>query len=233
MMYDLSSSKVEAPIFWTKHLMSTHPIVFITTIGTLNEQLVAGAAPIATCLDTSYEPPLITFSTAVKQHSVVGGPANKDQTNTFLNIKENRSFIVNIPNRDLIKKLDILGKPYDREKYKDKIEEAGLKKIRPFKLSNRKIYPPMIEECIGHIECEVIDIHQPQDSDHYNITGKVVGVSYDKVLGTDLDEIKINLAKQIFHHFGSNKDQTERYIGLIKVLKMKSSLIFQLEKDKK
>lgn len=229
-MYPLSSSKVEAPISWTKHFMSTHPIVFITTIGTLNRELVAGAAPIATCLDTSYEPPYITFSTAVKQHSVVGKPASKGQTNTFLNIKENGTFIINIPNKNLIEKLDILGYPHNRDNYRDKIEEAGLKKVRPFVLSNRKIYPPLIDECIAHIECEVIDIHLPKDSDHYNITGKVVGVSCNKSLGTDLDEIKVNIAKQIFHHFGSNKDQTERYIGFIEVSKMKNALIFQAEK---
>ncbi|ODS41014.1 hypothetical protein BEH94_02760 [Candidatus Altiarchaeales archaeon WOR_SM1_SCG] len=231
-MYKQSSSKIEVPINWTKHLMSTHPIVFITTIGKLKDKLITGAAPFATCLDTSYEPPYITFSTAVKQHSVVGGTINRGQTNTFLNIKETGLFIVNIPNKKLLKKLDILAYPYDREDYRDKIKEANLTKIQPFKLSNQKIYPPIIGECIAHIECEIVDIHRPEGSDHYTITGKVVGVSYDKSLGKDRDEIKINLVKQIFHHFGSDTKNHSRHIGFIKVSNIKNTLIFQLENEK-
>lgn len=226
-------SKIEAPVSWTKHFMSTHPVVFITTIGIINNKLITGIAPIATCIDTSYEPPYITFSTAIKQHSLVGGLTNKGQTNTFLNIKEFGSFIVNIPPKKLIKELDILCFPYNRKNYKDKIKRAGLNKIQPIKLSSKKIYPPIIKECLAHIECEVVDIHQPPKSDHYNITGKVVGVSYDKNLGKDLDKIKINLARKIFHHFGSSGNQKERYIGFVRTSKRKSSLIFRLEKTKK
>jgi flavin reductase (DIM6/NTAB) family NADH-FMN oxidoreductase RutF len=231
-MYKQSIKKIEAPIKWTKHLMSTHPIVFITTIGKVENKLICGVAPIATCLDTSYEPPYITFSTAVKQHSLVGGSINRGKTNTYLNIKENGLFIVNIPSKKLLEKLDVLAYPRDRQDYKDKIDEARLTKLEPFKLSSEKIYPPLIEECLVHIECKVVDIHQPQGSDHYNITGKVVGVSYDESLGKELDSIKVNLAKQIFHHFGSSDDQKERYIGFIEISKRKNSLIFQLEKTK-
>ncbi len=231
-MYTKSERKVEVPVKWTKHLMTTHPIVFITTIGELNGKLIAGAAPFATCLDTSYEPPYLTFSAALKQHSILGGPVNTGEMNTVLNIRQFPYFVVNVPGVNILDKMDTLAVPYERNDYRDKIELAGLTKLEPFQLSRHRVYPPIIGECLAHLECEVVDIHQPPGSDHWNITGKVVGVSYDKSLGKDIDEVRISLVEQNFHHFGSNaKVKSERYIASTgKIHKMPSTLIFHLEK---
>src|SRR3989344_867021 len=169
-MYKLSKQKIVAPIGWTKYVMTTHPIVFITTIGKVGKRLIAGVAPFATCLDTSYEPPYVTFSAACRQHSIAGGPIKKGKMNTYLNILQYKTFIVNIPGRDLLKKMDVVAVPYDREEYRYKISLAGLTKAEPVQLSVNKIYPPLIEECLVHLECKVVDIHRPKGSDHWNIT---------------------------------------------------------------
>ncbi len=233
-MYKDSAFKTEVPIGWTKHLMTTHPVVFITTIGEVNGELIAGIAPFATCLDTSYEPPYLTFSAAIKQHSILGGPINTGEMNTLLNIRQFPYFVVNVPGYTLLKSMDIVAMPYDRKDYRDKIELAGLTKLQPFRLSKNLIYPPIIEECLAHLECEVVDIHRPQGSDHWNITGKVVGVSYDQKLGQGIDEIRLNLVNQNFHHFGSNtKNHSERYIASTsEVIRMPNALIFKLEEHK-
>lgn len=233
-MYKKSASKIEAPIYWTKHLMTTHPIVFITTIGEVKNQLITGVAPFATCLDTSYEPPYVTFSAAIKQHSVLGGPINKGAMNTYFNIKQFPYFIINIPGKDLLGKMDIVAMPYQRNDYRDKIELAKLTKFEPFELSKYEIYPPLIKECLAHLECELVDIHRPKGGDHWNITGKVVGASYDKSLGNDIDEIRINLVNKNFHHFGSNtKQKSQRYIASTGKIQKIAATIFQLEKYKK
>jgi hypothetical protein len=57
-MYEKSTSKVQAPLSWTKYLMVTHPVVFISTIGQVEDKVIPGAACFATCIDSSYSPPL-------------------------------------------------------------------------------------------------------------------------------------------------------------------------------
>lgn len=224
-------TKIPVPISWTKHLMSVHPVVFITTVGQVRKKHIAGIAPFATCLDTSYEPPYITFSAAIHQHSVIGHPANNGRMNTYVNIKQNGMFIINIPGKDLLNILDIVAFPYEREKYVDKMELAGLTKLPPFYFPNYPLAPPLVGECLAHIECFTIDIHRPKQSDHWLITGKVVACSYDSHLGKELDTIRQSLVQLSWHHFGSStNDATTRFISSSTAETRSNSLIFRLEK---
>lgn len=229
-VYEKPASKIQVPPSWAKHLLSTHPVVFITTVGLVEGKEIPGVAAFATCLDTSYEPPYVTFSTAAKQHSVVGGSKNEGEPNTLTNIKQNGFFVVNVPGKNLIEKLDIIAFPYERDSYLDKLGLAKLTKQEPFALSGKTCYPPLIGECLAHLECEVVDIHRPEGSDHFNVTGRVLAASYDKQLGDNLDEMRLSLAKQIFHHFGSDPKTQERYFAFLEVSKRPGSLVFQLEK---
>lgn len=230
--YEKSDKKIEVPTKWTSYLLATHPIQFITTIGRVNEKLKTNIAPFATCLDTSYNPQYITISAAVHQHTANGQTPNKGRMNTFSNIKQNGLFIVNTPGIELLDILDIVSIPYERNNLEDKIEKANLTKTKPLVLPrDHKIYPPLIEECLVHLECEVVDIHRPRGSDHYNITGKVVGASYDNDLGSDLDEIRQNIVRKTFHHFGpSSKNPGQRYIAFSTPSKIKNTLILAMEK---
>lgn len=224
--------KTQVPISWTKHLMCTHPVVFITTIGEVNEKRIAGIAPFATCLDTSYEPPYVTFAAAIRQHSVTGSPINKGEMNTYLNIKQNGMFIVNIPGADLLNILDVVAFPYDRVRYVDKMKLARLTKLPSFYFPNYPLAPAIVGECLAHIECWAVDIYRPQQSDHWLITGKVVACSYDSKLGKDLDEIRQNLVKLSWHHFGSSAGNAKtRFISLSTVDTRNDSMIFHLEKN--
>ncbi len=208
--------KVQVCPSWTKYLLTTHPVGFITTIGKVNGRIMPNVAPFATCLDTSYEPPYITFSAALKQHGVHSKHQGNHKMNTYLNIRQNGTFIVNIPDRGLLNVLGIIAYPYKREDLEDKIKKAKLTKLNPFVLSESEHYPPMIAECLAHLECRTVDIHRPARSDHYNITGEVVGASYDVSLGLRLDEIRENLVRRSFHHFGSVSEKPcLRFIGYI------------------
>lgn len=205
--------KNQAPIWWTKHFMITHPTVFVTTIGKVKGKYIHGVAPIATCLDTSLNPPYITFSISKTQHSLVWKNKNSGKTNTYSNIRQNNSFIVNIPDKKMRNMLDKLSFPRLRKDYIDKLKEAGLRTSKAIFLD--WIAPPIINDCIAHLECRVVDIHLPKWSDHYQVTGRVVGISYDPRLGLTIDNIKQNLAKNIFHYFWSSETRESRYIGFI------------------
>lgn len=63
-------------------------------------------------------------------------------------IKETKEFVINIPTKKLLKALWICGKISGRDA--DKFRKAGLKKI-----DAEKVKPPLIEGCIGHVECRL------------------------------------------------------------------------------
>ena len=150
--------------------------------------------------------------------------------NTYLNILQNGLFVVNTPDKSLLPKLDIIAYPYRRQFLEDKIEKAGLTMLSPFVLpSSYSAYPPLIKECLAHLECRVVDIHRPVSSDHYMITGHVIGASFDKDLGNNFDEIRHNLVGRVFHHFGSSvNDRSIRFIGNI-VPNSFRTITFELE----
>jgi flavin reductase (DIM6/NTAB) family NADH-FMN oxidoreductase RutF len=240
--YSSSKSKIQVMPSWTKYLLTTHPVEFITTIGEINGTLRTDVAPFATCLDTSYDPPYVQISCAIKQHVAHGEKPTNAKMNTYLNIRQNGLFIVNVPSIELLFEdtqgrwpshlLDIVAEPFPRRKLKDKIALANLTKIIPFVLPKKhRIYPPMLQEGLAHLECEVIDLHRPHKSDHYNITGKVVGASYDSSLGTDLEEVRSNLTKKIWHHFGSKSyDPSKRLIASMQTFELDTKVSFHLEK---
>ena len=239
------NGKISVPPSWTKYLLATHPVEFITTIGKINKKIKTDIAPFATCIDTSYEPPYVQISCAVWQHAAQGQKPTRTKMNTYLNIGQNGLFIVNIPPRELLfehpagrwpaQLLDIVARPYLRNELKDKISLANLTKLKPFILPQRySIYPPLIGECLAHLECEVVDISRPCKSDHYNVTGRVVGASYDKSLGKDIDVIRENLVMKIWHHFGSKADNpNKRLIAYTSPLEIDTGVTFHLEKCKK
>jgi|SRR3989344_772840 len=230
LVFSSPTSKTQVPVEWTKYLLTTHPVEFITTIGKVRGRLITNVAPFATCLDTSYNPPYVTFSAALKQHAVQGQSQTNSRMNTYSNIRQNGLFVVNVPSGSMLSILDVVSYPYSREKLEDKIEKAGLTKSEPFVLPRKhRLYPPLIRECLAHLECELVDIHRPRRSDHYLITGKVVGACYSNCLGKDIDKIRLNLAKRVFHHFGaSSEDSSVRYIGHIKSDSIKT-MTFKLE----
>jgi flavin reductase (DIM6/NTAB) family NADH-FMN oxidoreductase RutF len=215
---------------WTKYILTTHPIEYISTIGRVNGRIITNVAPFATCLDTSYNPPYVQFSAALKQHAVQGQTPPNTRMNTYSNILQNKLFVVNVPHQGLLEQLDIIAYPYKRKELEDKIVKARLTKMKPFILPQKyNLYPPLIGECLAHLECIVLDIHRPKGSDHYNITGEVVGASYNQSLGKNPDEIRLNLIKQTFHHFGaSSQNPSKRYIGYINPT-TRSALTFKLE----
>ena len=241
MRYKPNDGKTEVTPSWTKHIMGTHPIVLISTIGRVRRKLIPGLAPFATCLDTSYDPPYVTFAAAKRQHSVEGRSSKKGYMNTVLNIRQNGLFVVNIPHWihfEVAFLLNTLACPHNRSEYKDKFDMVYLTKVEPFKLSRHPVYPPLVGECVAHLECEAIDMHLPKGSDHYLITGRVVAASCAKdfVEGDNEDQIleslELRLAQEAWHHFGLKPGTNLRYFTRNQDIFTLSSMRFDMERPK-
>ncbi|NIA18358.1 MAG: hypothetical protein GWO79_00555 [Actinobacteria bacterium] len=226
------NNKIEVPINWTKHLLPMHPIVYITTVSRDN---IDNAAVFATCLDTSYNPSQVTFASAVKQHQMADTTVSNTGVtvhiqDTLRNIQETGMFIVNVPEIEIADAMKELAYPYKHGI--DEIKKAGLTKLNPFVLSSEPVYPKIIGECLAHIECRLVlnGVQLPYKSDHFLITGEVVSASCDEGLGSNIEEIRINLIKKVFGQLGASEKPNTRLIGKIKIKELKNTLVFEAER---
>ena len=98
-------------------------------------------------------------------------------------ILEQGEFVVNSPSIMLKEKMHLCGIKSGRDI--DKFKEFGLTPIPA-----KKVRPPLIKECFGHIECEVVN--RVICGDHTLFVGQVVSASADKevLAGGNLDVLK-------------------------------------------
>lgn len=96
---------------FTKYLLPMHPVVFISTVSKKREH---NAGAYATLSDISYNPAIVIFASAKTQHEVYGTNEKpiRHKQDTYLNILETKCFVVNVPGRNLINKLSVLGYPF-------------------------------------------------------------------------------------------------------------------------
>lgn len=114
------------------HLMHPKIAFFLTSIakdGKPNVMACAWATPV------SEEPPIMIVCVSKESY-------------TAELIKQTREFVINIPTKKLLKALWICGKTSGRDT--DKFKKAGLKYSKA-----KSVKSPVIDECIGHIECKL------------------------------------------------------------------------------
>ncbi|MCF8885383.1 MAG: flavin reductase family protein [Nitrososphaerota archaeon] len=111
------------------HPCMTVLIVSISREGKLNVMTCAWNMPV------SEDPPLIAVAIS-----------NESYTNQL--IKETGEFTVNIPDEKMLKALWICGSKSGRE-----VDKFKLAKLTT--TSSKKIAPPIINECVAHLECRV------------------------------------------------------------------------------
>lgn len=114
------------------HLLHPKMAFFLTSIsntGKPNVMACAWATPV------SEEPPVVVVCVSKESY-------------TAELIKQTKEYVINIPTKKLLKALWICGKTSGRET--DKFKKAGLKYSKA-----KKVKSPVIDECIGHIECKL------------------------------------------------------------------------------
>jgi flavin reductase (DIM6/NTAB) family NADH-FMN oxidoreductase RutF len=108
-------------------------------------------------------------------------------------------FALNIPNVDLISAVHLCGMKSGREG--DKFAAA---KLTP--ADALEIEPPLVEECVAHIECGLHDRYSIGDHDLF--VGRVLAVSASDEAFSTIWNVSTD-AGQLLHHLGA-----DRYAGL-------------------
>lgn len=137
-----------------RRLLGGGPVVLVTT----SWRGVANVMPAAWSMPLSIEPPLIGIAVHQSRH-------------THDMIRFSEEFALNIPSRRLLNHCQYFGMFSGREV--QKIEAAKLPTF-----GARKVDAPLLEGCVGYIECGLQD--SMRVGDHTLFVGKVVAVSAEK-----------------------------------------------------
>ena len=101
-------------------------------------------------------------------------------------IKKSKEFVVNVPPLDLLDKVVYCGTNHGHDI--DKFKKSGLTQAK----ANRLVSTPLINECIGHIECMVRDAKEV--GDHVVFIGEPIFASADELYFNeiwDVDKVKL------------------------------------------
>jgi len=135
---------------------------------------------LAWAMPTSINPPLVALSIRPERHS---HPL----------IEETKEFVINIPTMNILRETLFCGRRSGREH--DKFKETGLTP-----LPAKKVKPPIIKECVAHLECKLHS--QFTTGDHTIFVGEIVEAYADKEAFTE--EYNLEKVKMLFHLGGND-----------------------------
>ncbi len=165
--------KKEVPLPTANRLINSGPVILVTAHhkGRSNIITLAWQTPV------SHVPPLVAISVGRTRYS-------HDL------IARSGEFVVNVPTRELLAKLDYCGSVSGRDV--DKFKETGLT-ARPA----RVVRAPLIQECAGHLECKLSS--SLPTGDHTIFIGEVVAASVEDAL---FDGYWLVDQAKTIHHLG-------------------------------
>lgn len=131
---------------------SGFPVV-LASVGGEKDNIIT----LAMCHVFSFKPPYIGVGIAPKRFS-------------FGLFKESKDFAVNIPDRKMLKAVEICGSKSGRRV--DKFEASGLTREKALKISS-----PLISECPVSIEC--VKVREVDAGDHTWFIGEIVAARKD------------------------------------------------------
>jgi flavin reductase (DIM6/NTAB) family NADH-FMN oxidoreductase RutF len=114
-------------------LLEPGPVVLVTTANRSR----ANVMPLSWHLMMEFEPPLIGCVLSGRNYS-------------FSLLMESRECVINIPTRELARKVVACGNCSGRRR--DKFATIGLTPVR-----SKYVLPPLIGECFANLECRVVD----------------------------------------------------------------------------
>src|SRR5258706_1072388 len=114
-------------------------------------------------------------------------------TMCYDSIKRSNEFVINIPTRDVINQVVTCGRISGNDL--DKFERTGLRMAEP-----HVVNAPYVEQCIGHLECAVVNAYTP--GDHVIFVGQI---AYAMVESDAFDENWLLTEKELkpLHHLGA------------------------------
>jgi len=167
--------KVEIPLSQAIRLINPGPVVLVTARykDAVNVMAAAWTTPI------SHAPPLVGVSISPRRF-------------THELIKRSGEFVLNVPGRNLLEQVELCGSLSGRDV--DKFKEARLTPV-----DAKEVRAPLIEECLGHLECAVVEALDL--GDHTLFVGQVVAAWAEKEAFDDTWLLEDEEAKPL-HHLG-------------------------------
>jgi len=173
----LVTKKVEVDPKLAYRLLHPRHTVLVTCV---NQAGKANIITLAWSMPTSSDPPMVVVSIAPKRRS-------------YRMIKKTGEFVVNVPTMKIVKQTLFCGR-ISGVKY-DKFKEAPLT-AAPAK----KLRPPIIKECIAHLECKLVQTIPT--GDHTLFVGEVVAAYVKRGFFKKIFNVK--RVKPVFHMGGDS-----------------------------
>ena len=156
-----------------------HPRL-VVLVSCVDEVGKANVITLAWSMPVSINPPLVAISVAPKRYS-------------HRLIEKTRDFVVNVPTMDIVRETLFCGRRSG--KTYDKFKETGLTPL-PAKMAQ----PPIIKECVAHLECK---LHQQITvGDHTLFIGRVLAAYADD--GVFDEKFDLKKVKPIYHMGGDD-----------------------------
>ena len=171
------AGKVEVPLQWALRVGPPTSVV------------------LATCASADGRPNIITLGMympiSARPPMVVIGVSPRRYSHGL--IRETGEFVVNVPPRGLVGQVVFCGQVSGRDH--DKFREAGLTPVPA-----SRVKPPLIGECVSHLECRVAASHEC--GDHTLFVGEVAAAHVTEgMLRTD-ETLDVQRAQPISHKGG-------------------------------
>jgi len=146
----------------------------------VNKKGKANIITLAWCMPVSAEPPLLALSIRPTRHS-------------YKMIKTTKEFVINVPTMDIVKETLFCGRRSGKQH--DKFKETGLTPSPA-----RMVKPPIIKECVAHLECK---LHKKITAgDHIIIVGEILTAYVNEGV---FDKIyDLNKVKPVYHMGGDD-----------------------------
>jgi len=172
----LEREKVEVPLSSSYRLL--HPR-FVVLVSCVDKAGKANVITLAWSMPVSINPPIVVISIAPRRYS-------------HKLIEETKEFVINIPTMDIAQETLFCGRRSGR--ISDKFKETRLTTL-PAKM----VRPPIIKECVAHLECKLEG--QITVGDHTLFTGRVLtAYANEGVFDKKFDVKKVKLV----YHMGGD-----------------------------
>ena len=177
--------KKEIPLSKVHRIINHGPVVMVTSQLTGSKPNILS---VAWTTPLSQNPPLVAISIAESHYS-------------YQIINENGEFVINVPSTHLASQVLLCGQISGRE-----VNKFEISHLTP--IPSQKVGPPLINECIGHLECIVVE--RIQTGDHGLFIGKVVAASAEEKFFDDRWHFGDGRYEAL-HHLGGNLFAISKY----------------------
>lgn len=173
----LETGKVEVPLSSSYRLLHPRLVVLVSCVDKTDK---ANAITLAWSMPVSINPPMVVLSIAPRRYS-------------HKLIEETKEFVVNVPTMDIVKETLFCGRRSGRTY--DKFKET-----RWTSLPAKTVKPPIIKECVAHLECKLEE--QMTAGDHTLFIGRILTAYADK--GVFDKKFDVEKVKPIYHMGGDD-----------------------------